>query len=332
VEFPSIYSGFVDVLSAVSLDFLSLDCIEGTDYFSSVYAWCFVPIALAVLNFAVFAARVSTSSSSTRQGLESSHTYAFLILSYMVLPPVSRKLFQSLDCISVAGGSYLRIDTGIDCEDGAYQRFLVPASFLLVIYLSIPVVWFVLLYRKRDLLNPGTGDDPEFKRYLRSMSTEMDSFRFLFEVYSMPLWWFECVELYRRVAFVGVLPLVSTKTSRRSAFGVFVALASIAVYRETEPFEAQHNNILIFVAQYAILLTYGSALAISTDLSKGLDDVAFGLILITVNLVVLGMALLMLYMRYTAERSVQEKARERRAMQVESAVGFSLEKMETTLR
>jgi len=148
----------------------------------------------------------------------------------------------------------------------------------------------------------------------------------------MHLWWFECVEMYRRVAFVGVLPLVSTQTSRRSAFGVFVALASVAVYRETEPFEAAHNNILIFVAQYAILLTYASALAISTDLSKGLDDLAFGLILVAVNLVVLGMALLMLHRRHVAERTTQEKARERRAKHVESAVGFSDGKLETTLR
>jgi len=41
------------------------------------------------------------------------YRYAFLLFSYAVLPPVSRKLFQALDCVPITDGSYLRIDTSV---------------------------------------------------------------------------------------------------------------------------------------------------------------------------------------------------------------------------
>jgi len=46
-----------------------------------------------------------------------------------------------------------------------------------------------------------------------------------------------------------------------------------------EPFHRQATNLLVYVAQYTILMTYGAALAIETDISNGLDDLTFGLIL-----------------------------------------------------
>ena len=51
------------------------------------------------------------------------HSYLMIMLTYLVLPPVSRTQFQSLDCITISSGRYLRIDTAIDCESEAYKSF-----------------------------------------------------------------------------------------------------------------------------------------------------------------------------------------------------------------
>jgi hypothetical protein len=55
------------------------------------------------------------------------HTWAFLVFSYAVVPPVGRKLFQALHCSAVAGKSYLVLDTSVDCESAEFKAFKVRA-------------------------------------------------------------------------------------------------------------------------------------------------------------------------------------------------------------
>ena len=90
----------------------------------------------------------------------------------------------------------------------------------------------------------------------------------------------------------------------RSTFGLPISCAS-----QIEPFDNSFNNILVYIAQYAVLLTYGAALAIETGLSGNLgqhgNDLIFGVALVAVNLVVLGVSLGMGYFRH--QRAVQEE-------------------------
>ena len=55
---------------------------------------------------------------------------------------------------------------------------------------------------------------------------------------------------------------MSSRSSARAAFGVFLALCSGKIYREVEPFTLSYNNFLAVLAQETISLTSGAALAI----------------------------------------------------------------------
>lgn len=59
-------------------------------------------------------------------------------------------------------GNVLRVDTSVDCDSTAYKNFLIANCMLIVIYQSIPLVWFCLLWRVRHLLNP-MGYDKSLK-------------------------------------------------------------------------------------------------------------------------------------------------------------------------
>jgi len=63
------------------------------------------------------------------------------------------------------------------------------------------------------------------------------------------MFYWESIEMYRRILFVGVLPLLTEKSSRRAAFGVLFSIMSAICYRELEPFEQSFNNVLVHVAQ-----------------------------------------------------------------------------------
>ena len=159
--------------------------------------------------------------------------------------------------------------------------------------MSVPLIWGALLWQRRKRLNPPISNFADVKTAIekRNEDDQLKPFAFLFSVYKPAFYWFEPAEMYRRVMFVGVLPLMSGRVSRRAAIGIALALLSAVAYREVEPFGRSSTNVLVHVAQYSILLTFSSALAIETNLSKGIDAFGFGLMLVAVNLVILGIAL-----------------------------------------
>jgi len=70
--------------------------------------------------------------------------------------------FHALDCVDLSTpadyfiehGYVLRVDTSVDCNSNAYKNFVVANCLLIVIYQSVPLVWFCLLWRVRHLLDP----------------------------------------------------------------------------------------------------------------------------------------------------------------------------------
>lgn len=54
----------------------------------------------------------------------------------------------------------------------------------------------------------------------------------------------------RRVCFIGIIPLISAKSSRRSALGFVLAIVSSVIYREMEPFRRPATNFLMQVSQH----------------------------------------------------------------------------------
>ena len=125
--------------------------------------------------------------------------------------------------------------------------------------------------------------------------------RFLFDPYRLDAFLFEPFDMYRRVVFISVLPLVSVRSERRAATGMLFALLSLAVYRELEPFMTQTNNVLLVLAQYVLLLTFGSGLVIETELSKGLSPMLLGSLLVIIN-----MSVLLVALGFAAARSYRE--------------------------
>ena len=120
IPFPAVFQTFLRLLSLLSLDFLSPQCFTGTNsFYVTTLVWSLGPVALAVANLALFAGRGALDAllgrgTATRARLTRQHFGFFLILSVLVLPPVSLKQFQALDCIPVAGATYVRINTAVN--------------------------------------------------------------------------------------------------------------------------------------------------------------------------------------------------------------------------
>jgi serine/threonine protein kinase len=312
MTFPEPYSWFLRSLSWVSFDFLSFECAfkRSNSLFYTVYAWSALPLLVILLNGAVYRCRLwwsrgaigaSSGDNQFGQQLEQQHAYIAVLITYLVLPPVSRRQFQALDCVTVAGGKFLRMDTSVDCDSPEFRSFRVVDACLISVYLSIVVFWLAILLKNRKLMNPWLTDEAR-SVYLRNMDPKLAAFSFLFQVYRVDYYAFECAEMLRRLLFIGVLPLVSSSSSRRAACGVALALFFTATYREVRPFVRDATNTLAQVASYVVLLTYCGALAISTGLDKNTNPFVFGSVLLGVNLVILGVVLGFGFQKHAAGR------------------------------
>jgi len=108
--------------------------------------------------------------------------------------------------------------------------------------------------------------------------------------------------MFRRIFFIGIIPLITSSSSRRAAIGVLISLCSIALYGEASPFEKSSTNLLVYIAQYSILLTYGGALVISTNISHSLNPLFLGIFLVAINCVVLVLIVVFASNRYIREK------------------------------
>ena len=72
---------------------------------------------------------------------------------------------------------------------------------------AIPVYYFIILWQRRGKLDPRfKNEDAALKK--RAQDKSLTPYRFLFEDYSTSKWFFEVIDLYRRVVMIGVVPLI----------------------------------------------------------------------------------------------------------------------------
>jgi hypothetical protein len=227
---PSPFKEMMILLSLLSFDFLALDCLfPNATYYTTVYMWALTPLIMVAFLWALYQLRIScvaaaaSSSSSSLSSfvwnnrytsallrlhhhgnheeaelfmmkLREDRAYYVLLFTYLVLPSVSLKLFQALDCITVANASYLRIDTSVSCDSDAYHNFTGYVILLVCIYVTTPLVWLVLLLRVNDRVNPKVVDK-RMGRYMRDNDATLKPLKFLFAPYHPHQYYFEVIEM-----------------------------------------------------------------------------------------------------------------------------------------
>jgi hypothetical protein len=340
VTFPYPYTEITKWLAFIQLDFLNIDCLNGTFYLN-VYLSSAFPMILALVCWLIYGIRYlietclgfinSHHQKEVLHELYSEHMHAFLLLIYIFVPPVANTQFKALDCQELDNGdSYVRTDTSVDCNSDGYKEFVIYDSILIVIFQSLPLLYIILLCRVRDRLRPKTAN-PNLALEIRDHDESLKSVQFLFKDYKCNRWYFEISDLYRRIIFVSVISLIDSKSSTRAYAGCGLALLSTIYFRELTPFRVEFTNFLAVVAQYVILLAYMAALMIGTDsLSKfNVSDFWLGLILSSTNFLIVFMALFIGWRRYRRDQH-DIKLRTAKPVKIEFAADFTENKFNTT--
>ena len=254
-------------------------------------------------------------------------SYALLLLSYLVMPPVTTKQFQALNCFEL-NGSWLRQDTSIDCEGSEHKAFTATNGVLILIYMLIPPSWIYMLYRVRHRLVPEGVEDEAIVVEMRDKDAHLSTLSFLFRDYKVDVWYWEALEMIRRVFFCGVIPLMSGKTFARGLIGLALSLASIVTYREVMPFRNKFASMLGHASQIVIFVVFGAAVTIESDVK--VNPTLFGSLLCVATVGILGAAAAASLQRHFRKQRLARWKREQTVQKIEWACNFSATKFRTT--
>ena len=228
------------------------------------------------------------------------NVFFFLYVTYLstcaktanVLPIACQKICR--DEKEQSCYKYMKADYSIQCQGTKYNHWLIVAYISIAYIIALPASSFIALWRQRrvtlatedaDLLqNPGSG-------------MEMTSgLRFLFENYKHRSWYWELVEMSRKVILTSGLILVGQES--RSYIGLAWVIAGMygMLFSWIEPILDETENRLMAASLAVTVVNLGIGavgripienLPSSTD--KYTDAVLFQMLVIGANTLVIGL-------------------------------------------
>jgi hypothetical protein len=187
-----------------------------------------------------------------------------------------------------------------------YQHWRKVAIFFVIVYpIGVPLAFLGQLYANRNNLYE-TNDKGQVKKkhdqdtgritgYMPDKATGK-RIGMLYLSYKPAYWWWEVVDLVRKLTITGMIIFIMPGTPSQFAFGILLSLFFMMLFVGCRPYCDSTNSVLQTTAQIAVFLVLFSGLLISSQVSKddGYDSAALEgvLVFVTIMPIVLGGAMI----------------------------------------
>ena len=308
---------YSEILQMNVLQFTPLHCLfpgSQVDAFGSLFAMMAINIVAIGLFGTAYAVRKviilkkagledeekSRKISETKE-LVYRNLFFFLYVTYLstfsktanVLPLVCQKLCR--DEKDESCSEYLKADYSIQCQGPRYRYLLIGAYFSIAYIVALPATSFIALLRQRKSILT--------KRYRIDKSHDFGSskelitgLRFLFENYKTRSWYWELVEMSRKVIITSGLILVGQES--RSYIGLALVIAGMygMLFCWIRPIQDQFDNRLMSasLAVTVVNLAVGAVSRIPAEnitafMYPYMDEVLFKILVFGANTLVIGL-------------------------------------------
>ncbi|CAM9547013.1 unnamed protein product, partial [Laminaria digitata] len=256
VEYPESYTIFLSWIEVVNLDIghiFSASCVlPSANFYARLLLTTLTPLVLAVgllLTYYVAKRRAGIGSAGVVKKRAAWSRHVFTSASTMV--------FNTFACDNAVGDgtSYLRADYSVSCESSWHTFFKGYATVMIVVYpIGIPVLYAVILWNSRELLNPrihagvkveASGTDQAtttagfaFNETVnaRRDHPELMPSMFLWKDFVPDLFYYEVIECGRRMLLTGVLVFVKPHSSMQVATACIIAFGSLLGFELMRPY------------------------------------------------------------------------------------------------
>ena len=194
------------------------------------------------------------------------------------------------------GGScleYLKSDYSTQCHDSRYNQLIIVAYISIAYIIALPAAAFVALWRQRKISATKEAKTSQNQVYNEELVTGL---RFLFESYKSRSWYWELVEMSRKVSITSGLILLGQET--RSYVGLTLVIAGMygTLFCWMRPLKDAFENRLMSTSLAVIVvnLIIGAvskipAENITVPTDPYLDAVIFNILVVGANTLVIGL-------------------------------------------
>ena len=172
----------------------------------------------------------------------------------------------------------------------SYGALRAYALLMIVVWpLGIPLWYFCLLYRKRGRIDPEVdGAKARMKRdggerlvgmalEIRDGDATIQHLALLFGPYEGEFWYWEVIELLRRIAATSVVMIVSDGDTSRLFYCIILSIFSLNLYDVFEPFVSSSDDLLAEALQLITLLNFIATLGFEVGAGKFLGALMLAL-------------------------------------------------------
>ena len=271
VEWPKSLNNFVTAMKIFSLNFevLPIDCVVQRDYYANFFAATLSPVVTCLfimISFGIASLYLSIRDKNN----ERSRRYigygvkVCILFLFIIYPSVSGMILQYFPCRDIGSGvNFLRFSIETSCDTSKYDDFAGIVYFMLTVYvIGIPVL------------------------FLSMMPTASYSkhFRFLLKDYKPEFWYFEIIDMMRKLFLGAVIIFVGDEESSLQLYVVvFSSMLFALILGLFKPFIREDDNVLSQVINMELGFIALVAIAINDgEDSLGSKSVVDGLILFAV--------------------------------------------------
>ena len=259
------------------------------NYFFKFTAAVLLPLVLltgvAITYCVIKHPRNALSKMSDAKAKATTITMAFIIV-FILYPFVSQTIFQGFSCRSLAlDESWLTADYQVSCDGFGWKFWLFWGLLTALLWpIGVPAFTLLILMRKREFM--WIKDSPE-----------RDRFAFIVGDYKPEYYFWECLEMLRKVSLTGLLIFFSKGSLLQIVVAVMITFAFLIATSRNMPFKDDLANKFKLATECCLMITLIFAIMLKVDLRKEVvtaDQIGF--ILLLNNTIVPGATLILGYL------------------------------------
>ena len=264
------------------------------------YHMVLLPALIVMIVLGALVAKCIFGRSVTRTVAVARAAHLINLVVFVLFPGLCAKVFAALKCKQIGAKSYLVADFSVECWVGEHaQRAALAFACLLVYVLGIPMLTLGILRCNRAHLYDESS--PKHETLMLSVGS-------LYSSYEPQYYYWEVVEMMRKMLLTGAVQMVGAGTSAQALFAILICLAHMLFVLRTAPFEDDVDDVLQFSSALSLSLTLLMGMTLDADKGGDVYDRALmGALLVTINIAVGVIGLLGLLSTLPCFGSVMER-------------------------
>jgi hypothetical protein len=180
-----------------------------------------------------------------RTDIASDATGRLFLLVFLLYPGLTNKIFEAFMCRSLSADddrpeAVLAVDYSVDCNSTEYTVLTGWCFLLMVVWpLGLPVILFCTMHRSKKLI-------------LEEDEDTMQKFDFVLGDYLPQKWYWEVVELFRKLVLSGLIGLFGRGTIGQSFFATICCFIFFALSFKHWPFNTMRLNVIKVASEFQL--------------------------------------------------------------------------------